>query len=63
MYIRLNLSRKDPLMKVKKYILIITLVLMIGFSYAGSAFACSDGGGGGLPPPDTASNQIESPAI
>jgi hypothetical protein len=50
-------------MKVKKYILIITLVLMIGFSYAGSAFACSDGGGGGLPPPDTASNQIESPAI
>jgi hypothetical protein len=46
-------------MKVKKYILIITLVFTIGFSYAGSAFACSDG----LPPPDTASIQIESPAI
>jgi len=48
-------------MKVKKYILIITLVLLIGFSYAGSAFGCS--GGGGLPPPDTASIKLESPAI
>jgi len=48
-------------MKVKKYILIITLVLMIGLSYAGSAFSCS--GGGGLPPPDTASIENESPAI
>jgi hypothetical protein len=46
-------------MKVKKYILIITMVLTIGLSYAGSIFAC-DGGGR---PPDTASVQIESPAI
>ena len=62
MYIRFNLSRKDPLMKVKKYFLIITLALIIGLSYAGSAFACSDGGDG-LPPTDTASSQVESPAI
>ena len=47
-------------MKVKQYILIITLVLTIGFSYAGSALACD---GGGEPPPDTASISSESPAI
>ena len=46
-------------MKVKKYILILTAVLMFGLSYAGATFACSDSG----PPPDTASNQVESPAI
>jgi hypothetical protein len=46
-------------MKVKKYFLIITIVLMIGFSYVGATFACD----GGSPPPDTASVQIESPAI
>jgi hypothetical protein len=57
MDVRLNLSRKDPLMKVKKYILIITLVLTIGISYAGSALAC-DG-----PPEDTARVSTESPTI
>jgi len=57
--IRLKLSRKDPLMKVKKYILIIAIVLTMGMSYVGASFAC-DGGG---PPPDTASVQSESPAI
>jgi len=57
MNIRFNLSRKDPLMKAKKYILVIMFVLTVGLSYAGAAFAC-DGGG---PPPDTASVQIESP--
>ncbi|UCD79324.1 MAG: hypothetical protein JSW26_28655 [Desulfobacterales bacterium] len=46
-------------MKVKRYILVVTLALTIGFSYAGAAFACDCGG----PPPDTASIQIECPAI
>ena len=46
-------------MKVKKYILIIAIVLTMGISYVGASFAC-DGGG---PPPDTASVQIESPAV
>jgi len=46
-------------MKVKKYILILTTVLMFGLSYAGATFACSSGG----PPPDTASSQVESPAV
>lgn len=46
-------------MKVKKFLLIIAFALTIGLSYAGSTFACYDGG----PPPDTASIQIESPAI
>ena len=46
-------------MKVKKYILIITIVLTFGLSYAGATFACS----GGSPPPDTASIQVDSPAI
>ena len=59
MQFRLILSRKDPLMKVKKYILILAAVLMFGLSYAGATFACSSGG----PPPDTATNQAESPAI
>ena len=59
MKIRYNLSRKDPPMKVKKYILIITIVLTFGLSYAGATFACN----GGSPPPDTASVQVDSPAI
>lgn len=46
-------------MKVKKYILTIAVVLTIGFSSVAATFACS----GGSPPPDTASVQIESPAI
>jgi hypothetical protein len=46
-------------MKVKKYILILTTVLMFGLSYAGATFACNSGG----PPPDTASSQVESPVI
>jgi hypothetical protein len=46
-------------MKVKKYIMVITIVLAIGFSYAGSAFSCSGGG----PPPDTDSVQNESPTL
>jgi hypothetical protein len=57
MKIRLNLSRKDLLMKVKKYILLIAIVLTMGFSYAGASFACESGG----PPPDTGSTQVESP--
>ena len=44
-------------MKVKKYVLIIAIVLTMGFSYAGASFACEGGG----PPPDTASIQVESP--
>jgi hypothetical protein len=59
MQIRSNLSRKDPVMKVKKYILVLTTVLVFGLSYAGATLACSSGG----PPPDTASSQVESPAV
>ena len=40
-------------MKVKKYILAITIVLAIGFSYVGSALSCGDG-----PPPDTHSVRV-----
>jgi hypothetical protein len=59
MNIRHNPSRKDSPMKMKKYILIITIVLTIGFSYAWTALAC-DGGGR---PPNTDSIHIESPAV
>ena len=50
-------------MKFKKYIVILTLVLMIAFSYAGSAVA-GEGGCGGTkpPPPDTNSISTQSPA-
>ena len=51
-------------MNIKKYLLIITLVLGIGFSYAGSALAGNGGCGGTKPPPpDTNSITIESPNI
>ena len=46
-------------MKIKKYFLIITLVLTVGISYAGSALACGDG----PPPDDTAKVSSESPTI
>ena len=46
-------------MKIKKYILIITLVLTIGIGYAGSALACGDE----PPPEDTAKVLNESPTI
>lgn len=58
-FFRYKLSRKDPLMKVKKYIIAITIVLAIGFSYVGSALGCSDG----KPPPDSNSVQKESPTL
>ena len=47
-------------MKVKKYILIITMVFAIALGSVGSAFACE---GGGIPPEDTATIRIEPPLI
>ena len=46
-------------MKIKKYIMVVAIVLTVGLSYAGSAFSCSDGG----PPPDTNSVKNEYPTL